>query len=173
MCLSNHSQEFVAGYGTSVRSRPRRRKNREEGLCSPLSAAPAHLLHQLPHPALPAAFPPATLSWTLMCSVLQLWGDCTPTSHVPLLKRTLLCAVPGCGQGSGPGSSGSCLLLAFSASLVSEGGSSVFWKVSSFSLPPFCQPSPYLPGPLWGSPNTCWEWGSWLSKDQERRFTAW
>ena len=99
-------------------------------------------------------------------------GDCTPMSHVPLLKRPLLCAMLGCGQGCGPGSSGSCLLLVFSASLVSEGGSSVFWKVSSFSPPPFCQPSPYLPGPLWGSPDACWEWGSWLSKDQERRFTA-
>lgn len=146
----------------------------EKRACAPPSVLPLpHLLRQLPHPALPAAFPPATLSWTLMFSVLQLWGDCTPMFHVPLLKCPLLCAMPGCGRGSGPGSSGSCLLLAFSASLVSEGGSSVFWKVSSFSPPPFCQLSPYLPGPLWGSPDAYWEWGSWLIKDQERRFTAW
>lgn len=89
-------------------------------------------------------------------------GDCTPVSHVPFLRCPLLSMrCWGCALGFGPGSSGSSPPADGVSSLVSDGGSLVCWKVSSFSLPPLCPPSPYLHGPLWGSPNACWGWVSW------------
>lgn len=143
-------------------------------------ALPRALLSTLMPPLCPPALPASTssparslpschtvLDTSVQCPAASGLGDCTPMSHVRFLRCPLLSVQCwGRGSGFGPGSSGSSSPAGSLSSLVSEGGSLVCWKVSSFSPPPLCQPSPYLRGPLWRrgivpSLSRLPEWGAW------------